>query len=395
MKGGKSKTTSAKVKVRKWNRGLRRRKGKPEDEEPGVQVTVDGESVGPSVHEIVRVLRRSSGSNESIRTTESAQRSEDPTAASDSASRRTEQPPEDPEISPPTDAQYFPPAYRPASVRSCRLSIPVKTAPSATAGLVNETELSLESPVPVTAEKTGAPGYFPAPVSEEAENAIALASRSDGKANTTMFAVDETAQGRTKTPHLATDDKHVLEQLRLGASAPPVSPSSEGGDGNGPSAPHVDVDEQGFERTMDDLEYTPTPRLSSGPELDTRLPLPPQMIAQRFFRSPESKMSSTIESFDELHLLPSAPLVAASSEVPSAPSMSEDEDYGCASAPPLLPELDREDEGIYDQLSTSDDGVDEVDAIVGNSLGPSVVLEETTPGLPSIGVLTFLPKYEP
>ncbi|CAD6564923.1 MAG: hypothetical protein TREMPRED_000400 [Tremellales sp. Tagirdzhanova-0007] len=377
VKGGKSKTTHAKLKVRKWNRGLRRRKGKLEEEEPGTHVIVDGES------------------NESIRTIESAQRYEDPTADSENAPRRSERSPDHSEFTPRTSVQYFPPAYRPASVRSYRMSVLARTAPSATARLVDDTELLSEPPVPVTAEKTGVPGYFPAPVTEEAETAISLALRRDGKTSKMMFDADETAEGVPKTRHLATDDKQILEQLRLGASAPPMSAVSDVEDGDSPSAPHVDVDEQGYERTMDNLECTTSPCLCWPSESDTSIPLPPRKIVQRFSRSQKSNMPITIEYVDERHLLPSAPPVAALSDISSAPPISEDEDCSSASATPLSPDLDQEDEGIRHQLSISDDGVHEVDGSVGTSPDPSVVVEATTPGPLGIGVLTFLPKYEP
>ncbi|WVQ94475.1 hypothetical protein IAU59_001554 [Kwoniella sp. CBS 9459] len=243
---------------------------------------------------------------------------------------------------------HFPPAYRPASVRS----LPRETASSSFAGPSHLTRSNTDSPphVPSGAEKTQAPGYYPAPATADGEVALAVASRSDGKARLIDPAPeeDEVTEDRDRVRHIATDDKRVLEQLRLGASAPPVAgqepslPTS----GDGPSAPAVQVDSDGFEQLEEgDLSLqaildhagpsAPPPSLPPpGPDIagDSLLPPPPK-LKQRFSAPghdrPSLPHTTSPSAFDDSHLLPSAPPMPTSTDdsglSPSAPPMLEDD----------------------------------------------------------------------
>jgi hypothetical protein len=218
---------------------------------------------------------------------------------------------------PPT-ATYFPPAYRPASVRSLQVqpsgssSRPPPTAP----------------PTAPVVEKTTAPGYYPAPATEDSEVALAVASRSDGKQRMDAPPPDEEEEQRVR--HIATDDKHVLERMRLGGSAPPRHEADE----DGPSAPIVQVDEQGFELHNHDEEHDTRELAPVVGESSSSLPAPPQRPIHRVYS--EADLAETMKG-DESHLLPSAPPAHEDHLVPSAPPPAH-EDHLVPSAPPFIPE---------------------------------------------------------
>ncbi|OCF34647.1 hypothetical protein I316_03689 [Kwoniella heveanensis BCC8398] len=244
---------------------------------------------------------------------------------------------------------HFPPAYRPASVRS----LPRDIASSSSAGPSHLARSNTDDlpRVPSGAEKIQAPGYYPAPATADGEVALAIASRSDGKARLVDPAPEDEREDRDRIRHIATDDKRVLEQLRLGASAPP-----EAGHGqaqftiseDGPSAPAVQVDAEGFEQPeVDDLTLQaildhagPTiPPPASTLAGDSLLPPPPKLkqrfcgpSSQSFDPSLAPQAISSSPAFDDIHLLPSAPPMAISSGgtnlIPSAPPMLEDDGDG-------------------------------------------------------------------
>ncbi|WVF66866.1 hypothetical protein IAT40_001609 [Kwoniella sp. CBS 6097] len=237
---------------------------------------------------------------------------------------------------------HFPPAYRPASVRS----LPRDTASSSSAGPSHLTRSNTDNipHVPTGAEKTQAPGYYPAPATADGEVALAVASRSDGKARLVDPAPEQEEEVEERVRHIATDDKRVLEQLRLGGSAPPVAGQAANLSHNedGPSAPAVHVDAEGFEQLEEgdlslqailDHAGPSAPSPASTIAGDSLLPPPPK-LKQRFSASEEHTRPSlprptSSAVFDDSHLLPSAPPMPASSDesslIPSAPPMLDDD----------------------------------------------------------------------
>ena len=263
----------SKTKVKRWANGLRRRKGEETinviEEEPTQPKT-------PSLHTISDVMAGDTTSSESPR-------SSSPTEPSPETSQET------------MEGPFLPPEYRPASVHSQR------------AGGSRQREA--EETGSSTMDKTRAPGYYPAPATRDGEEAMEVVSRAEGKR--------PLPPPQEEVRHIATDDKRVLEQMRLGASAPPASDEAEAG----PSAPHVEVDQDGFERA-DDIDMSPV--MPPTAPLHPDIPAPPQPTLQRFDSPP----------------MPSAPPVAAPLDTPSAPPAppSEPSSPPAPSAPPLLEE---------------------------------------------------------
>ena len=341
----------ARVKVKRWTTGLRRRKGKTD--EPVIEVIHEepkpeeppGEN--PSLHSISDVM---------------AGDTTDPTDSNHS-SRPTDSSPETSQDTgePETDAPYLPPEYRPASVRSYNAD---GAGPSRRRGSAGD--LPHE---PSMMDKTRAPGYYPAPATRDTEEAMEVVSRAEGKRPLPPPSPEE-----ERVRHIATDDKRLLEQMRLGASAPPQAAS---GEDVGPSAPHVDVDQDGFERA-DDLDAIQ----ELGPEtpLHPDIPAPPRPPVQRFASEPTS----------ELHLVPSAPPLESPSAplappisppAPSAPPLA-DADEAEASVPPVPSAPPAPSAPPFDIPETEDDGELE-------SEQPHQEQAETP--RPSL----FLPRYEP
>jgi hypothetical protein len=219
---------------------------------------------------------------------------------------------------------------------------------------------------PTGVEKTRVAGYYPAPATEGLELAQAVASRSDGKQRMPIEEEENTMR------HVATDDKRVLEQLRMGASAPGgISEAGSGEEadlgglqsGPGPSAPRVEVDELGFER-HGDLEVMRDVR-GAGVEGLVEPPRPPLQRSLRTFgefglSEPNGRLSYTSDfagptSF-ELSTgapAPSAPPGLAALppvSAPSAPPMTDVEahSYLVPSAPPLADDLvPSDDDDLY------------------------------------------------
>lgn len=435
-------TALVRTKVRSWNQGLRRRRGKgtgdgdisrngDEDavieviEPKPVDVNGDAENRGRDSSDTTRSTptiptSRSSGEPGSLGTegTDSALRtsSDDPSTSPDTSVGVS--------VSDPAPAAgvtpYFPPAYRPASVRSLAIYShhPVSHPPHHSSGDLSSDLPSGSSPsgagavasVRSPTEKTRAPGYYPAPATEESEAALAVAARSDGdgKAEARMAmaaaegsgSVDEEAEA-ARIRHIATDDKRVLERLRMGASAPSRSAAADLTDG--PSAPDVEVDDQGFERV--DSGDLGTPLAVSGSSgIDTALasaesqssdralgniPAPPKPPVLRtlpvdgpVIHAGSALPSSVGDGFDIAHLLPSAPPGAdlgsprhpasgrgglhpeLNEDVrPSAPpDLGEDDsrvsdegdvDSGVPSAPPMVPEMEEDDEVVEGGITST------------------------------------------
>ena len=325
-KGKEMRSSFVKVKVRKWNGSLRRRKGKLEESQAEIKVIEEiladagGDVVTPDSR------RRSTESLRSVRTVNAARLADggvggSPLSSEDGHPGRTRSS---------VLAPYFPPAYRPASVRSYRIS----TSTTLTGSIRSTGPMSIDDStsdfLPGTTDKTRAPGYYPAPVTDNFEISLAVASRSDGKPYIPLLVADEKAEETAKMRSVATDDKRILELLRRGASAPPMrAPDGEPAE-DGPSAPHIDLDEHGFERPTENIGGPPVPSSPSRLPLDASnhrdLPAPPRVIAHRSFHSIPSDSSTYLDPFDELHLLPSAPPNAAAGDAPSAPPMTDEED---------------------------------------------------------------------
>lgn len=469
VKHGGDKGRNGRTKVKGWKNGLRRRKGKgkgrdkEEVEDDGEDANsidgVDGVNEASTGIEVARGDTRGEGAVETSSILERAV-SRTPTPPdvgptdpmiTDSAQSSTADETgarvgqiSTADAGPVSAAPYFPPAYRPASVRSYQINDsgpsrpPLDTVPS------NRPS----TPPPSGEDKTRAPGYYPAPTTEASENALAVASRSDGKARMHVpeweeVNRDRSAEGEEGEPgmrHVATDDKRVLERLRLGGSAPPASipgPSvEEGGEGGeGPSAPGVEVDEDGFERPVD-FALEPPVELPETDQRESRgggagsaigeevvgLPAPPKAIKNRSFRRTADD-EETHEQLSELQLLPSAPPSHDPTALaPSAPPGLEEEEVHegiVASAPPLLDDDDIdtvvselsgradgehsggrnensheqnglvEEGGLRRRRSTSSDE----DEVVGHTLATDGEAGEAR--AEGRTVPTFLPRYEP
>ena len=309
------------TKVRSWNAGVLRRRhiqaglGPSRSHTPSIEVIEEDKPDDPNV----QIERRSSDTNRipSDASQTSAERggttgSPDNITSDDTNTNETSSSGFSRSATQPPTATYFPPAYRPASVRSLQVH------PSGSSSRPTRSSSQDQMPAPVV-EKTTAPGYYPAPATEDSEVALAVASRSDGKQRMDAPPPDEEEEQRVR--HIATDDKLVLERMRLGGSAPP----QQGIDEDGPSAPTVEVDQEGFElhdhhdeHVHDPTDLAPVVGESSS---SSSLPAPPQRQMHRVYS--EADLAET--GIDESHLLPSAPPPAH-------------EDHLAPSAPPFLPE---------------------------------------------------------
>jgi type II secretory pathway pseudopilin PulG len=389
------------TKVRVWHKGMRKRKNagatqnadgeKPTEsfttahvlggrQSPASSFTASRTSVASSARSSPdgtnpRVTRRgsSTGSPESGHTPETTlvnTNSDAPLSptASNSRPASSSQPPSTAEPSPQTspvsgsaEPQYpnLPPAYRPASIHGNGEG----SSSSQTPGMRN---------VAAAAEKVAASGFYPAPATAEAEQAQRIAHRGESKASIIVPPEEEEERERH---HVATDDKRQLERLRMGGSAPPVSRVE---DEAGPSAPHFEVDDSGFELfpaegqgqgssslTVPRSSPLPSPSLLPAPPSPARLT---SLNTFGSFRSADGLLRSVSHgsardrSLDSAPLspsvppmdldTPSAPPVASSPMLPSAPP-PEDEDEGegetthVLSAPsaPSAPPLDDLDDG--------------------------------------------------
>lgn len=404
-------TAMIRTKVKSWNQGiLRRRKGKGElgpsrshtpsievidedkydqhDRSRGGRGSSDTERTTPTVasHSTNEqgggTLGSGSGSGE-ITTSDSNE-----TPSSNGLPRAATQPP---------TATYFPPAYRPASVRSLQpqtqstsrggsSTSPYEASGSSREGGSNEHHTSQhgQGPSPMPVEKTNAPGYYPAPATEDSEVALAVASRSDGKQRMEVPTSEEEEE-ENRVRHIATDDKQILERMRMGGSAPPQRLSSQDatddtgphvdGVGVGPSAPGVEVDEQGFERHDPSMLLAPPipgDEPSSSSSSSTQYPRPPQRPSMAYRQYSQDDLAASL-GVDERHLLPSAPPPAHPDHlVPSAPPFldtdpnhhgqdGDGDDDPTPTAPiPSAPAFDLipDDEAGDDELHHSDSGVE-------------------------------------
>ncbi|RSH87838.1 uncharacterized protein EHS24_000356 [Apiotrichum porosum] len=263
---------------------------------------------------------------------------------------------------PSTAMPHMPPAYRPASVRSMQAGPSVPPGSNAAAGASSASSAALASAL--SPEKVAAAGFYPAPATEDAEVAQAIAHRADAKSP--IIVPPEEEQERERR-HIATDDKRELERLRLGASAPPVVRTDNadfggggggGGDGDesgGPSAPSFHVDAGGFEvfPPEDDVDGEadagPSHPAQSPASLRviTGIPAPPVRGKQRSLYTFSSAPSSPVGGgggggggvgMTPLSPLPSAPPGHDQLSVPSAPPLHGHDDDAAdrtPSAPPL------------------------------------------------------------
>ena len=319
-----------KVKVRQWTKGLRRRRGGGggsvrdegevieviEEEKPidgidsGSQTVSTNPSAATSVISLPDSGRRSMEDASRPPSRPSLRRSATAASAGSTTHNLVAASSPATPVNPP-HIPHFPPAYRPASVRSYS----VHEGPSIPLAGPRQS-IEDEGRQVMRTDKTTAPGYYPAPATEESETALAVASRSDGKRPLATALSSEATDARSTVHHVATDDKNVLERMRLGASAPPESSEEV----TSPTAPEVHLDTDGFEHVDGNAsDSVPEgPRPSSHPDI----PAPP----------PRTMHRSCIESkeglpADEAHLLPSAPPIYPVDDAPTGPS-----------APPLEPE---------------------------------------------------------
>jgi hypothetical protein len=304
-------------------------------------------------------------------------------------------------------ASAFPPAYYQAPAAP-------SSAPSSPNGRVTDVAPSARA-----MEKRAMPAgpeyddYFPAPTTEEQEQAVDIAyNRNLGLA---QFSGDTSvdglgtlhagqSSGRQEVPagvggHVATDDKQVLERLRMAGSAPlpgdngnnasvthsdlqpPTTSTAESNEHHHvvplqASAPELPVDEDGFERLDNDLLPPDEPMLAghsntNGTAITSRsgttsaFPLPPAPIAQHSLVYTQPSAPLGMHSSSPLSPLPMAGIPSA----PSAPfEIPEDEEEstrpsgsssGTAvpSAPPLFEDEDTDDALMAVPLESDSGGV--------------------------------------
>ncbi|KAJ9102022.1 hypothetical protein QFC19_004948 [Naganishia cerealis] len=318
----------------------------------------------------------------------------------------------------PSLVSAFPPAYYQASSPSAQGTGPAPLGPSAAAteSSSNGRMTDVGGPSARVLEKRAMLAepeyvdYFPAPTTEEQEQAVDIAynrnvglaqfssggDTSSGGAGSTLPPLAGQSGGMQVVPagsggHVATDDKQLLERLRLAGSAPPplvngaefgaAVQHSPGGptdahryvasastanhlNPNGQqqmvalhaSAPELPVDEDGFERLDDDLP-PPDETVVGHSSSINGLPLPPAPIAQYSLAYAQPSAPLGMHSFPPTTTMmaSSAPSLSAPA-VPTAPSapfeMPEEEgdattrttaDVAVPSAPPLLEDIDDED----------------------------------------------------
>ncbi|GHJ89139.1 hypothetical protein NliqN6_5541 [Naganishia liquefaciens] len=250
----------------------------------------------------------------------------------------------------PAPVSAFPPAYyRTTSGTALPSTSAAPSSDELPAGRVTDVGPSARALEKRPMAGVGYDDCFPAPTTEEQEEAVNIAynrniavapgesaaTTSVGERSATIAPVAAGTAG-----HVATDDKQVLERLRLAGSAPPplgdaadstdaarLPEISEVGQGTAPTLP---VDEDGFE-TLEDL-LPPEEAGSSSGTLDgggqgTVLPLPPAPVAQRSLA----------------YAQPSAPAGMSSPLIASAPSAPYDDEPEETSAMPSAPPLDLDD----------------------------------------------------
>lgn len=394
-------TALIRTKVRSWNQGmglLRRRRGglgPSRSNTPSIEVIDDDKEDQQSgrYHG-----RRGSSDTERTTPTVASHSSNDLAGTSGSGSGEattsdTNETPSTTDLSrtptqpPPLTATYFPPAYRPASVRSLRIQNGASSSRSPDAvgssgqnSGGDDSEDAAAAAAAFPREKTNVPGYYPAPATEDSEVALAVASRSDGKRRMDVAPPDEEEEEANRIRHIATDDKQVLERMRLGASAPPehtaVGAGTDVTDEQGPSAPEVEVDEQGFERHDPAVlarsappREDPTPSSSAPPHFPRP---PPQRPGLSYRLYSQDDLAASL-GVDERHLLPSAPPPAHPDHmVPSAPPLpdngeeedGEKEEEGTgrvgvrAETQPSAPVLDDDDDLENHHSSNDESGAD-------------------------------------
>ncbi|ORX36343.1 hypothetical protein BD324DRAFT_609014 [Kockovaella imperatae] len=365
----KKQSTFVQTKVRKWRNGLRRRKsgkGDDDDEDGGddnhatqeiiYEEPKPIEPVDAPTHQILSASGRSgSTTSASDSVAHSSHTSPTTTQSSAESNQHTDHHaprPAEPQLEYPNEPppQFFLPAYRPASVRSYNMhDASGSSAPSRSRsppGLDADGD-EQASRMPRGTDKVGAPGYYPAPTTPESEAALAAVQRSEGKTalpRPSSPLAFEREQQSSSMAHVATDDKRVLERMRLGGSAP-SAPAMEGVTEAGPSAPVVEVDAEGFEAV--DLAQDVGSSSASKPSrpVPGHLPEPPRPVRHSLI--PENPLAR----HDSLHLLPSAPPATAGEDDsmgPSAPPMEEEESVP-PSAPPI--NLNNDDEDLYEEAS--------------------------------------------
>ena len=316
-KGRKAGSAAVRSRVKAWRQGLRKRNGKQEGAVTAVAMDGNGAGDDDIVTSIASAITsglsspRQSGLNS---VNNLAQHDEEPIdhpqIAGGSTNGAEAQTLTDTE---PQSTTFFPPAYRPASVRS----IPMVARSRHSVSPIDEPEHP-----PAVSEKTTAPGYYPAPTTEESESALLVAAQSDGK-----MPLPEASPDRTMA-HIATDDKRLLERMRMGVSAPPARLRSFEDEQAGPSAPPVDVDEDGFER----CDASPTaPKNDNDPDGSGDLPRPPRRLQYRGISheaQDDTILRSSSSPQSDAAVSSAPPRLADEIISPSAPPMEDDDDDG-------------------------------------------------------------------
>lgn len=298
----------------------------------------------------------------------------------------------------------FPPAYnRPASIRrpdspgansinrdyydpqlpSFPESAAAAAAAAAAAGSSSSGSASASASAALSArasEKRPEQLSYPAPATADQEEAQAVAYgrryevEGDGGAGSTSHAMAYDAGSSSLVPaalplgaHIATDDKHVLERLRVAASDPGLLQPSANLPGDvsedlGPSAPALDVDDDGFERfeTGNNDAWETAPAGGASSSTPSTLPAPPKPLVYTSLSAtrqpggsepyPRGSAPEADTGDAPLHLLASAPdappsigtAPAGITAMASAPAFDDLEDES-APVPPSAPPMSAED----------------------------------------------------
>ena len=418
---GRKGLTTAK-KVGKWRRGLRRRKlgqspsgsleqvvvvededlrrsgsgdpdGSREDDGARVQATDDGEASNANPPET-----RSSEEENAV--TELTDQSTGPSEGVQSASVTQESASTAvPTGNPP---QFFPPAYRPASVTSLYQSehppraldtdhtpgssTPPPPHPSSSSSAAVEQTSDQGRVLSARAQEKSPATYYPAPTTLEAEQALAVALAAESGQPSMSGAGHE--EEDSTTAHVATDDKQLLERLRVRGSRPPTANQPGDVQPGVPTAPVVEVDEDGFERLDVGPSSSAVPEEEDVAQSSSAMPLPPRPTVQRSLLA----LGSTSP------MSPSAPHQPFSPVSPSAPSAPPPEESDViAPSAPVLDEPETDDDDDLEYSSPPQPSQPSLPSSSAEDTAEDLAAHQARVGAaPENGVkVTFLPKYEP
>lgn len=332
------------------------------------------------------------------------------------------------EETPRAPASAFPPAYYRTTSGNAVPSTSATPPDESTTGRVTDVGPSARALEKRPMAGVGYDDCFPAPTTEEQEEAVNIAYNRNLSATgeTAAETAGEYSGAMAPMPtgaagHVATDDKQVLERLRLAGSAPPPLDEPAGASGDpairvdtvepAGTAPDLPVDEDGFE-TLEELappDEDAIPGASNSVGL--ALPLPPAPVAQRSLAYTQPSASPGMSS-PIIASAPSAPYEEPEgpTAMPSAPPLdldsAEPEDRPEPGAPPLSPDNVPDDAadptGSLSRRFTVPHrtlGIDLPSDLAAPPAFPHSEDPVATSGVASsgtaVGASRYLPRYEP